>query len=57
MAKVKLSDQVYKKVSEKIRLTPLSEFDDLKTIITPDGREVGTFRAYTGDKIEKFSKL
>jgi hypothetical protein len=55
MANVKLSDQVYKKVSEKMRLTPLSEFDDLKTIITPDGREVGTFRAYTGDKIEKFS--
>lgn len=55
MANTKLSDQVYKKVSEKMALAPLSEFDDLKTIITPDGREVGTFRAYTSDKIEKFS--
>ena len=55
MAKVKLSDQVYKKVSEKMQLTPLSEFDDLKTIITPNGREVGTFRVYSSDKIEKFS--
>jgi len=55
MAEEKLSDQIYRKVSEKIELTPLSGFDDLKTIVTPDGREVGTFRAYTGNKVEKFS--
>jgi hypothetical protein len=55
MAGEKISDQIYGKVSNKIHLSPLPEFDDLKTIVTPDGREVGSFRAYTGDKIEKFS--
>ena len=55
MAGEKISDQIYRKVSNKIQLSPLSEFDDLKTIVTPDGREVGSFRAYAGEKIEKFS--
>jgi hypothetical protein len=55
MAGEKISDQIYGKVSKKIQLSPLPEFDDLKTIVTPDGRKVGSFRAYTGEKIEKFS--
>ena len=37
MAGEKLSDQVYRRVSEKMELTPLSELDDLKTIVIPDG--------------------
>ncbi len=55
MEKSRLADQIYDKVAAQIPLEPLAEFDDLKTIITPDGREVGTFRAFAGDKIEKFS--
>ena len=55
MAGEKISDQIYGKVANKIQLSPLPEFDDLKTIVTPDGREVGSFRAYAGEKIEKFS--
>ena len=55
MVKEKLSNQIYKKVSEKIHLTPMNEFEDLKTIVTPNGREVGTFSAYSGDKIDKVS--
>lgn len=51
----KLSDQVYNKIVERIPLTPLTEYDDLKTILTPDGREVGRLRAFKADKIEKLS--
>ena len=53
--KEKLSDQFYKKVSQKINLKPLSDYSDLKTIHALDGREVGGFKAYNGDKLEKFS--
>ncbi|GEM_PF-4199905 len=55
MVKETLSGQIFKKVSKKMQLLPLSEFDDLKTIVTPDGRKVGAFRAYQAEKIEKFS--
>ena len=55
MTTEKLADQIYRKVADHISLTPLAEFDDLQTIVTPDGRQVGRLRAFTGDKIEKFS--
>ena len=55
MAEEKLTDQIYEKVAHRTTLTPLTEYEDLKTIVTPDGREVGRFRAFMGGKIEKFS--
>jgi len=55
LAKETLADQIYRKVADHTPLTPLAEYDDLKTIAALDGREVGQFRAFTGDKIEKFS--
>jgi len=55
MQKEKLSDQIYKKVAEKIDLEPLSDYSDLTTIHALDGREVGGFKAFKGDKLEKFS--
>lgn len=53
--KEKLSDQLYKKISQKINLEPLSDFSDLKTIHVLDGKEVGWFKAFRGAKLEKFS--
>jgi len=55
MMKEKISDQLYKKISGKIDLAPLSDYSDLKTIHALDGREVGGFKAFKGDKLEKFS--
>jgi hypothetical protein len=55
MAKEKLSDQIYKKISQKIELTPVTDFADLQTIHTLDGRHAGSIKAFTGHKIEKFS--
>ncbi len=55
MAAKKLSDRIYEKVSQKIDLSPVTEFDDLRTIKTPDGRQAGGFKAFTGEKLYKFS--
>ena len=55
MEKDKLGELIYEKVTQKMDLTPLTEFEDLETIVTADGREVGTFRAYTAPKVKKFS--
>ena len=55
MTQETLADQVYRKVAERMPLAPLEGFDDIKTIITPDGREVGTFKAFKSDKVQKFS--
>ena len=55
MEKNTLSDLIYTKVTQKMDLTPLAEFEDLETIVTPDGRTVGTFRAYAAPKVRKFS--
>jgi len=55
MMKEKLSDQIYKIVSQKINLKPIPDYADLKIIHTLDGKDVGSFKAFSGDKLEKFS--
>lgn len=55
MDETRLAQQIERKVAASIELQPMSEFDDLQTIVTPDGREVGHFRAFRSPKLEKFT--
>ncbi len=55
MFKSVIGQQMYDKVSQKIDLRPLDEFQDLDPIVTPDGREVGSLKAYCGEKLKKFT--
>jgi hypothetical protein len=51
----KLSDQIYKKVSQKIDLNPITDYKDVETIHALDGRDAGSIKAFTGEKIHKLS--
>ncbi len=51
----RLSEIVLDIVAKEIELSEREDFKDIETIVTPDGREVGKFRAYKAQKIEKFS--
>ena len=50
-----LSDQIYKKVSQKIDLNAIADYKDLETIHALDGRDAGSIKGFTGEKIQKFS--
>ncbi len=51
----KLSKECFRRISEKIELSEIEEFSDLETIRTLEGKEVGTLKAYSSEKIEKIS--
>lgn len=53
--KKELSREAFKRISEKIELHEIEEFNDLEKICTLEGKEVGTLKAYTSEKIEKIS--
>ena len=51
----KLSKEMFRRISEKIELKEIEEFSDLEKICTLEGKEVGTLKAYSSQKIEKIS--
>ncbi len=53
MKKGTVGHQLYEKITQKIALTPISDYDDLKVIHTLEGRDVGGIEAFTGDRVEK----
>lgn len=51
----KISEKIFKRISEVVNLEPIDEFKDIETFKALDGRDAGIFRAYKGEKIKKFS--
>jgi len=51
----KIGTQILSKISKKINLTPIEKFKELEVLKSLDGREIGSFKAWRGEKLEKFS--